>query len=163
MLRHGLVSAAIALLVAAVASAGAASQPAAAAARPNVTIKLEEWYAERGEGKVTLTERGRDVIVRIELERPLRAFPMAVKIYGGHTPGIAWPRTDCDVVYNNAMTYWDGTGTPDKDVSIRRALGTIRAVPAQKIIRRTTVTKLRRSADAIAVWSFGVVFACGDF
>jgi hypothetical protein len=58
MLRHGLLSAAIALLVAAVAGEGAASQPAAAAARPNVTIRLEEWYAERGEGKVTLTQRG---------------------------------------------------------------------------------------------------------
>ena len=50
----------------------------------------------------------------------------------------------------------------DRGLSIRRDLGAIKSVPAVKLIRGTTVDKLRQSADAFAVWS-NEIFACGDF
>lgn len=140
----------------------AAASQSAASTKPR--IMLDEWYrASQNDGTVTLAQRGPDVVVRISLRPAFRgALPMTVRVYGGQTPGITWPKTDCDVVYNNAMTSLVDAERPDNGVSIRRNLGTIRGVSEQKIIRGITIRTLRRTADSIAVWRWGSAFLCGD-
>ena len=142
----------------------AASQTAEAASGPRATIKLDEWYRDNSAvATVTLVQRGPDVVARVVLRPLLRgALPMTMRLYGGQTPDISWPKTDCDVVYNNAMTSLLDRKRPDRYVSIRRNLGQISALTAQKVIRGTTLKQLRQNADAIAVWRWGSVFACGD-
>lgn len=154
---------ACALLTVLVAST-AASHTAAAATSPSATIKLDEWYRDNSAiATVTLTQRGPDIVVRVVLRPILRgALPMTMRLYGGQTPGISWPKTDCSVVYNNAMTSLLDRKRPDRYVSIRRNLGQIRALTVQKVVPGTTIKQLRQNADAIAVWRWGSVFACGD-
>jgi hypothetical protein len=117
-----------------------------------VTVQLDDWVSNdtRTVGRATFRQRpGPAVAIDIRLNVPndYRANDK-VFVFGGQTQGIEWPRTDCDVVWNN------------HGGNVRYSLGRLKHGRLLAIVRGTTLKRFLRRADSIAMGYYLTI--CGD-
>jgi hypothetical protein len=96
--------------------------------------------------------------VRVVITTRSDASGARAVIFGGRTPGITFPRTDCDVV---ALNVDPSADRPDRGFPTPYSLGLFRGLRSVFFVRNTTIRQLRRRGDSVAVIGFGVLF-CGD-
>lgn len=118
-----------------------------------LVVRLDDYSQALPAGRVTLRQRGPNVVIRFALTIDLPAAHF--RLYRRHT---AHTVLTCETFYDHAGTYFDPTDpTPaDAELPLDRDLGGPAAV-----VRGTTIAKLRLRDGVITAWTSHHA-VCGD-